>query len=351
MARPGNGKAATAVVQGAGRAGRVLIGEEVIGRTGAARILGISGAAAQLRATAKKLARYDSTVLLEGETGAGKEVLARAIHEESGRGDGPFVAVNVAALPEQLLESELFGYAPGAFTGASREGRLGKFRLAHGGTIFLDEIGDMPLVLQVKLLRVLQERVVDPIGAAQPVPVDIRVIAATNRDLGQMVRQGKFREDLYHRLAVVRIRVPPLRERREDVRTLAEDFLGQLVRRYGEPRGFEAGAFSVLEAYDWPGNVRELQNVVEHLYVMADGPVIMRDQVERVLAERGGCGAPAADGEPEQDRGLSEELERQEREILIRALQEAGGNKRAAARALGLSHQTFYNRLYKYGLL
>jgi DNA-binding NtrC family response regulator len=223
---------------------------------------------------ARRVVKGDSALLILGETGVGKERLARSIHSESARGRGPFITVNCGALPESLLESELFGHEEGAFTGATRS-RRGYFELAHGGTIFLDEIGEMPLHLQVKLLRVLEDKSIRRVGSETPVDVDVRVMAATNRDLKHDMEKKEFRPDLYYRLAVVTLTVPPLRERREDIRLLAETFLNHFARRIGRDiEGYDRTAMEALVAYDWPGNVRELINVVERAVLLARGDII-----------------------------------------------------------------------------
>src|SRR5512134_1076831 len=243
-----------------------------------ASIVGESPATAAAKAEAERASRTDSTVLLRGETGTGKELFAHAIHAAGARRAGPFIKMNCAAVPAELLESELFGYEEGAFTGARRGGKPGKFELASGGTLFLDEIGDMPLPMQAKLLRVLQEREVDRVGGTAPRPVDIRVIAATGRNLEELVGEGKFRADLYYRVNVIPIRIPPLRERLEDVPEVAREILAKLAAEEGEPvRRLSPEALAVLASYAWPGNVRELRNVLERTLAMSRG--------ERILPE------------------------------------------------------------------
>ncbi|WP_366924396.1 sigma 54-interacting transcriptional regulator [Metallumcola ferriviriculae] len=217
-----------------------------------------------------QIATVDCTVLILGESGVGKEAIAKLIHENSSNSDGPFVKVNCGAIPENLLESELFGYEYGAFTGAKREGKLGKFEMAHNGTILLDEIGDLPLHLQVKLLRVIQEREIIRIGANQSRKVNIRILAATNKDLREMTMQGKFREDLYYRLNVVPLHIPPLRERREDIMPLIVHFKKKYEKKYQMARTCSPEVVRVYLSYDWPGNVRELENVIERIYVMGE---------------------------------------------------------------------------------
>lgn len=237
--------------------------------------MGRSEALETVKRLARKAARTPSTVLITGESGTGKELLARAIHAASPFAEGPFVSVNCAAIPENLLEAELFGYEEGAFTGARKGGKPGKIELADGGTLFLDEIGDMPLAMQAKLLRVLEERRVERVGGVTSRPVRVRVIAATNRSLEEMVRKGAFRADLYYRLNIIRLHLPPLRERRTDIPLLLSHHLERVVRRYRLPaKSFTKEAVSILLAYHWPGNVRELVNTVEALVNLVDGPDI-----------------------------------------------------------------------------
>ncbi|HHY92500.1 MAG TPA: sigma 54-interacting transcriptional regulator, partial [Firmicutes bacterium] len=305
-----------------------------------ADILGESREIAECVRLAKIAAQSSSTVLLQGESGTGKELFAQAIHNESNRREGPFVALNCAALPRELIESELFGYEEGAFTGASRGGRPGKFELASGGTIFLDEIGDMPLDMQTKLLRVLQEHRVVRLGGSHYIDCDVRVIAATNKDLAREVEEGNFRRDLYYRLNVLFIPVPPLRQRGADLELLVERLTAKISRKLGhEVHHFDPGALQVLRSYSWPGNVRELENVIERAVNMAREKGISAAEVLRLLKHQGAAAVPAA--EP-----LSiEELERQ---AIHRALQAVNGNISLAARLLKISRNTLYNKLKKY---
>jgi len=284
-------------------------------------------------------AQGDAAVLIWGESGTGKELLARAIHRASPRSKGPFVALNCGAIPEPLLESELFGHTRGAFTGATEE-RLGLFRSAQGGTLLLDEIGDMPLSLQVKLLRVLQDREIRPVGASRTVPVDVRVIAATHRNLEEAVRQGRFREDLYYRIHVVRLEIPPLSERREDIPLLAEHFLARLAERSGRRvAGFAPDAMELLLQAPWPGNVRQLANVVEHAFTLTTGSLIPADLVREALREPG-----------EAVPTLAEARRRFELEYLVRVLQMTEGNVTRAARIAGRNRTEFYRLLRRYHL-
>jgi DNA-binding NtrC family response regulator len=277
----------------------------------------------------RTVAETDTTVLLLGESGTGKELVARAIHWHSSRRGKPFVAVNCAAIPETLLEAELFGHEKGAFTGADRK-RRGLFVEAQKGTLLLDEVAEMPLALQPKLLRSLQERTIRPVGGNEEIHVDIRLISATNRDLGTLVREGKFREDLYYRLAVIPLRIPSLRERPEDIATLAEHFVERTAAQLDKkPPRFDEDSLKWLLQYRWPGNVRELENVVERAVTLARGPLITLDDL-RVETGVGGV----ADG------GVRPTLAEVEAQYIRRILQETKGDKRAAARILGLSVRT-----------
>jgi DNA-binding NtrC family response regulator len=291
-------------------------------------------------ALARRVAKVDSTILVTGESGVGKEVLARLVHDESARLSQPFVAVNCGAVPEGLLESELFGHARGSFTGASQD-RPGLFEAASGGTIFLDEIGDVPPAMQVKLLRVLQEREIRRVGENKNRPVDVRVIAATNRDLAADVAAGRFRQDLYYRLRVIEIKVPPLRERREDVLPLARAFLVDVARRLGRRvSGFTPRAANQLVRYDWPGNVRELENAVERAVVLATGPrVDVADLPEEIMTA---LPAPVV-------AGRIRPLEAIERDYILAVLGASGGNKAKAAERLGIGTATLFRKLKQYG--
>ncbi|KAA0679291.1 sigma-54-dependent Fis family transcriptional regulator [Roseomonas genomospecies 6] len=310
-------------------------------------LVGFSPAMLQVKRLVRKAGQFNSAVLLLGETGTGKELVAQAIHAASDRVDRPFVGVNVAAVPETLLEAEFFGVAPGAYTGAGRQPRPGKFQLAHGGTLFLDEIGDMPLPLQAKLLRVLQEREVEPLGSNQVIKVDVRIIAATSRPLPDMVRGGTFRSDLYYRLNVFPIHLPALRDRREDLEILASLFSERMAVSLDQPmRDLTPAALDSLHAHDWPGNVRELANVIEQVYVRTEG--------ERILAEDFADILPgAADHRPPasaRKRPLAEAVDALERSLILAALDEAKGNKLEAARSLGLSRTNLYAKLRKHGI-
>jgi transcriptional regulator with PAS, ATPase and Fis domain len=321
-----------------------------------ASFIGTSPAAVEVKRQARRAAQSASPVLLLGETGTGKELLAHAIHAASPRSAGPLVSVNIAAVPDTLLEAEFFGVAPGAYTGAERKGRDGKFKLADGGTLFLDEIGDMPLALQAKLLRALQEGEIEPLGSNRVVPFDARVIAATSRDLAASVREGRFREDLYYRLSVLPIRVPPLRERRADIPALIEALGDDAALRNGTALPeFDPDAVALLGAQTWRGNIRELRNVLEQTALRSDARRIDAAALAAVLRDAGiesiapapvRPQAPAAAEQPAALlRPLAEQLAEVEQQALSAALAATGGNKLAAARLLGIARATLYSRL------
>ncbi len=295
----------------------------------------------------ERAADFKTTVLLTGESGTGKEVLARAVHAQSPRRDRPFVAINCGAIPETLLESELFGHARGAFTGADRA-RRGLFVEADGGTLFLDEVGELPPALQVKLLRALQEEEVQPVGESKPRRVDVRVLAATARDLEADVQEARFREDLFYRLNVLRVRVPPLRERREDIPLLVDHFLARFREALGRPvRSVADDALERLVQYRWPGNVRELENVIERAVILADSDVLqVADLPGNVASPAPETAAPARPG----DLSLRRARRAAEAETIRRALAATGGNRTHAARLLEISHRALLYKLKDYGI-
>jgi two-component system response regulator AtoC len=315
-------------------AGQVEAGRRALAETG---WIGEDEKMRAVRALVEKVAPAGSTVLITGESGTGKEVAARLLHALSPNREGPFVAINVAGVPEGLLETELFGHEKGAFTGAA-ERKRGMFELAASGTLFLDEIGDMPLHLQVKLLRVLQERKVQRLGGTLSIPINARIVAATNRNLESLLREGKFREDLYYRLNVIRIEIPPLRERRGDIPALAGAFVEKLNRQMGRRvRGFDPEALARLSAYAFPGNVRELENRVERAYILCSSDLI----TARDLGEPFSRPARA----PRTGR-----LRDQERELIEKILTKHGGNRTRAAAELGISRRTLINKIRDAGL-
>ena len=318
---------------------------EVNAEQGADDLVGTSEAIRQLKDMIGRIADSDASVLVTGESGTGKELVARALHRRGPRGKGPFVAINCAAMPEALLESELFGHARGAFTDA-RSARDGLFLQASGGVLFLDEIGDLPLGLQPKLLRALQERVVRPLGSDAEVPFDARVVAASNRDLASAVDDGRFREDLFFRINVIHLELPPLRSRAGDVLLLAQDFLRRVCDRSSkEVHGLSPQAAEKLVAYPWPGNVRELQNCIERAVTLARYDEIMVDDLpEKVRAYRRSHVLVASD-----DPSELVPMEEVERRYVLRVMEAVAGNKTLAARILGFDRKTLYRKLDRYG--
>ena len=344
------------------RQGQQRLQRELVGQIGGRRskytfasFVGTSEGAVEVKRQARRAAQSSSPVLLLGETGTGKELLAHAIHAASARAERPFVSVNIAAVPDSLLEAEFFGVAPGAYTGAERKGRDGKFRIADGGTLFLDEIGDMPIGLQAKLLRALQEGEIEPLGSNRIVSFDVRIIAATSRDLAALVREGRFREDLFYRLNVLPLRLPPLRERRQDIPALLEVLAEDLAQRnqVAVPE-LSRAALELMCAQTWRGNIRELRNVLEQAAMRSDSPTVEADLVAQVLRESGveqlitPTPAPGAVATPNPAallRPLDQQVRELEREAIRCALDHCHGNKQAAARLLGISRATLYQRL------
>ncbi len=323
---------------------------------GPSPLLGESAAIETVRQTIAKVARSQAPVYITGESGSGKELVARLIHERGPRATGPFVPVNCGAIPSELMESEFFGHKKGSFTGAVAD-KDGLFQVANGGTLFLDEVADLPMHMQVKLLRVIQEKAVRSIGARQEVPVDVRIVSATHRNLARLVEQGAFRQDLFYRINVIEVRVPPLRERREDIPLLAARFLDRITREWGgEALSLSSSAGRALQAYDFPGNVRELENVLERAVALSDGNVVQAEDLR--LAPRGGAAgtgaastatppAPAPGGAP---GSLDDYIDGLEREAILTALQETRYNKTAAAKKLGITFRALRYKLKKLGI-
>ncbi len=312
-------------------------------RYGFEAIIGTSPKMQRVFEIMRQAAPTNATVLILGESGTGKELVAKTIHQNSPRRNHPFVALNCAALSEGILESELFGHEKGAFTGAIQQ-RKGRFEYAHKGTLLLDEVGDMPLATQIKLLRVLEEREIMRVGSNVPIKVDVRLIAATNQDLEEAVRQGRFRQDLYFRLKVVTIQLPPLRERQGDIPLLIERFVEEFSQEHGKRvMGISLEARRILNAYAWPGNVRELRNAIEHMVVISKGPVLEAEDIPDYI--RG------AKPEPRGVEGLAGlSLEDVERELIRHTLAFTQGNREAAAKMLGIGERTLYRKINKYGL-
>lgn len=294
----------------------------------------------ELKEKVKNIATGDISVLIRGESGTGKELFAHSIHQLSERSQNPFIKINCGAIPEHLLESELFGYEEGAFTGAKKGGKKGKFVLAHGGTIFLDEVGDMPLNMQIKLLRVLQEKEVEPVGAIKPIPVDVRVIAATNRPLEQMIEENRYREDLFYRINVIPFRIPPLRERPEDIGPLTQFFIEKVSKRTGKRiTAIDDEVMNIFNQHQWPGNLRELENVVEAAIHLTSGEKIEISSLPDYLVD-----------DPKLligQKTLKEILEDTEKRVLEKTLQKYSADKQLAAKALGISKSSMYEKLKK----
>ncbi len=319
---------------------------EVIERSqGFGEIVGQSPSMREMYQAIEALSQNVTTVLITGESGTGKELVARSIHTRSVRAERPFVALNCGAVSDTLLDSQIFGHRRGAFTGAVAD-HEGVFQAAQGGTLFLDEIADIPLGLQVKFLRAIQEREVTPLGTTRPLKVDVRLIAATNRDLAAEVQTGQFRADLYYRLNVVHLPLPPLRERREDVKLLAQHYVERYARQFNvAAKTIQPSALARLEAYDWPGNIRELQNVIERCFALAPSGDITTANLAHLVGDRRGGAEPVLDF-----GGTVPSLEETERQLMAAALRQANGNKNQAARILGIDRQRLYRKLEKYGL-
>jgi transcriptional regulator with PAS, ATPase and Fis domain len=323
--------------------------EELETKGGFQRIIGNAKSWREVLVQATKVSLTETTVLLTGESGTGKEVVARAVHRASPRSKGPFVALNCAALPDQLLESELFGYERGAFTSANSS-KPGRLEQASGGVLFLDEVGEMSPLVQAKFLRVLQEREYQRLGGTRLLKADVRVIAATNRDLPAAIARGEFREDLYYRLHVFEIRLPPLRERLDDILPLTESFLAAIGREIGRPAaGVSKEARDLLLAYSWPGNVRELKNAIERATILAEGGLVTGAHLPISVSRPAAPAASPTDGSGALPAG-GVDLELVERSYVAQALKQAGNNKSRAAKLLGLTRAQLYSRIEKYGL-
>ena len=318
-------------------------------RLGRHQIVWSSPPMRDVMAQIEQVAPAETRVCIRGETGTGKELVARALHEKSPRRTGPFVSLNCAAIPAELMESELFGHEKGAFTGAAAR-HIGKFEQAQGGTLFLDEIGDMPMAMQAKLLRVLEEREIERVGGGHPMPVDVRVIVATHRNLEEQVRQGTFREDLYHRVFVFPIVLPPLRDRREDIRVLAEHFVRQLAEQNNwKPKTFSPEALEALQNYSWPGNIRELRNVIERVMLLAPAAVVDAAIVERALPQTSASASSALSF----DVGggtLAERVESFERSTILTELKRNRNHMTNTAKALGLERSHLYKKCQQLGI-
>ncbi len=326
--------------------------QRVTDMRGGSAIVGGTEAILRMKESALLAAKSNASVLITGESGTGKEVVAHYIHQNSSRSGGPFIQVNCASIPRELFESELFGYEGGAFTGARAQGKPGKFELANGGTILLDEIGEMPRPMQAKLLRVLQERTVDRLGGTRPIPADFRLIAATNRDLQEMVRKGDFRMDLFYRINILSIHAPSLRDIRGDIPLLAAHLVGLL----NEEMGWGASAISPeameeLKNYDWPGNVRELRNVIERAMIIAKERVIRpEDLPDRIRGGAGAVPAPTDHGGSARTGNLRLILAETERQVILETLRKTGGNKVKAAKMLGIHRTSLYQKMRAHGM-
>jgi two-component system NtrC family response regulator len=323
-----------------------LLRTQLSERFGFQGIISQSSAMDQVLNIAGRVASSNAAVLITGETGTGKELVAKAVHFSGSRRDKPFIVVNCAALPETLLESELFGHEKGAFTGADRM-RRGRFEIAQGGTLFIDEVGEIPLSLQVKLLRVLQEKTFERVGSSSPLEGDVRIVAATNRDLESMIRQGLFRADLYYRLNVVSIRIPPLRGRREDIPPLVDEFLQRFSKENGKQiTGISREAMDALMKYSWPGNVRELENIVQQSVVLSRSSTITRDDLPIRVSEP----HPEGSGPEGMQGSFTEKVEAFEQMMILGAMKEAGNVQTRAAEMLGISERHLRYKLKKYGM-
>lgn len=329
----------------------LLLRKELAERTSFERMVGHSEPMRALYSMIERTASSKATVLITGESGTGKELVARALHAQSPRADGPLVPVNCGAIPESLIESELFGYVKGAFTGANKD-KMGLFEAADGGTLFLDEVGELPLNLQVKLLRALQEKRIQPVGSVSELPVDVRIVAATNRDLRTEIEEKRFREDLFYRLNVIELRIPPLRERTEDIPLLLEHFLHRFNTEHGKDiQGISHEATEVLVNYPYPGNVRELESIMERAVTLEIGGMISTEVLPYSMMQHESFKKMASELEiPDDGMDLEQMVENLERSLLQKALTKTGGNRTEAAKLLGISFRSIRYRLDKYNL-
>jgi two-component system, NtrC family, response regulator HydG len=319
-------------------------------RFGFEGVIGNSPAMHRVIEQLKNLAPTDTTVLILGESGTGKELVARALHQNSPRKSKPFVPLNISALPESILESELFGHEQGAFTGAAAR-RIGKFEYANGGTLFLDEVGEMPMETQIKLLRVLEDRRITRLGSNEEKTINVRLVAATNADLKEMMEKGEFRSDLFYRISVVKIYLPPLRDRREDIPLLIDHFLKELCQRHGrEVEGISRGARQALMSFDWPGNIRQLRNVIEGMLALDIDGRLDVDDLPAELAELAGQSADGMIGGSGTDTLIGRPLEEVEKYYIARALELTGGRREETAKMLGIGERTLYRKIKEYGL-
>ncbi|MBD3257973.1 response regulator, partial [candidate division GN15 bacterium] len=329
------------------RAENTLLRQEILSQSGIDNIIGQNSKMKELAQLVQKVSKSDASVLLQGESGTGKELFARAIHNLSERKDGPYITINCAAIPGELLENELFGSEKGAYTGAHAR-KMGKFEIANGGTIFLDEIGDMDIALQAKLLRVLQQKNFERLGGTKTVDVDVRVIAATNMDLPELIRQKNFREDLYYRLSVFPLGIPPLRERPDDVPLLADAFIAKYCRDMKKaPKSLTKDALGLLEKYHWPGNVRELQNTIERAVILAEGKKISPEHL--AIRLRKTSEIQLRDGAGLKEIGAHAQMQA-ERATIIRVLKEVRGNKRKCAKVLKIDYTTLFDKIKRYNI-
>ncbi|MEH7253210.1 sigma 54-interacting transcriptional regulator [Neobacillus niacini] len=334
------------------------LNEEIVLPSSFSNIIGQSHELMKTLKLASQVAPTNASILIHGESGVGKELVAKAIHYSSDRRDKPFIAINCASLPDSLVESELFGYDAGAFTGANRNGQKGKFELAHNGTLFLDEIGDMPLNIQVKILRVIQEGEVIRIGSPKPVKVNVRIISATHQDLPQLIQEGKFREDLFYRLNVIPLNIPSLKTRKDDIILIAEHFLDKLSNELNKELYLSTELKEILTHFHWPGNVRELENVIKHCAFVSSNSTITKDHLPHYLLHNQkfsninpNVTLEISPEDSNQQEHLRNEIDLKEKEVILQTLKKTNNNRTEAMKILGISRRTFYQKLKKHNLL